>query len=139
MNRKPTSPLHPLVEHLIYGDIGEMPLNILGEECPSQEDYQRLGVEEDTRLQAAATVQAWLNDCLHKNGYIHDPERHEPSDLIPSWKKEAVQVVSEEPELPGEMPEEMWETIRNDRDAVTQALKIAVRETKAGIIKRILG
>ena len=42
-----------------------------------------------------------------------------------------------EPELPGSMPDEMWEAIRNDRDAMRQALVICVKETKAGIKSRL--
>ena len=38
-----------------------------------------------------------------------------------------------EPELPGEMPDEMWEAIQGDRDAVGEALRIAVRQTKQNI------
>lgn len=45
--------------------------------------------------------------------------------------------VYEESELPGEMPDEMWEAIKNDRDAVMHALRLAVRQTKEGIISRI--
>lgn len=44
--------------------------------------------------------------------------------------------IDDEPELPGDMSDEMWEAIRNDRDAVAQALRIAVRQTKDGIRKR---
>lgn len=78
--------MHPLVRHLIYGDIGEMPLNVLGDECPTQEDYQRLETEQETRLQAAATVQAWLEGRLHHSGYIHDPQRHGEGDKVPNEK-----------------------------------------------------
>lgn len=49
----------------------------------------------------------------------------------------AIKAVNDEPELPGEMPDEMWNAIRNDRDAVAEALRIAVRQTKSGIIKRM--
>lgn len=42
-----------------------------------------------------------------------------------------------EPELPGDMPDEMWEVMRNDRQAAAECLRIAVRQTKAGIIKRL--
>jgi len=42
-----------------------------------------------------------------------------------------------EPELPGDMPDEMWEAIRNDRDAMRKALVICVKETKAGIKSRL--
>ena len=44
--------------------------------------------------------------------------------------------VNEEPDLPNKMPDEMWEAIRNDRDAMENALKIAVLQTKSGIEKR---
>ena len=52
-------------------------------------------------------------------------------------KDAAIRAVNDEPELPGEMPDEMWNAIRNDRDAVAEALRIAVRQTKSGIIKRM--
>jgi hypothetical protein len=42
-----------------------------------------------------------------------------------------------EPELPGDIPDEMWDALRNDRDAMRQALVIAVKETKAGIKSRL--
>ena len=45
--------------------------------------------------------------------------------------------VESEPELPGDMPDEMWNAIRNDRVATSAALRIVVRQTKAGILKRI--
>ena len=45
--------------------------------------------------------------------------------------------IEREPELPGDMPDEMWEAIRNDRDAMRQALVIAVKETKANIKNRL--
>lgn len=48
-----------------------------------------------------------------------------------------IKAVQDEPELPGDMPDEMWEAIRNDRDAVRQAFVIAVRQTKDEIIRRI--
>ena len=49
----------------------------------------------------------------------------------------AIKAVNDEPELPGDMPDEMWNAIRNDRDAVAEALRITVRQTKSGIIKRM--
>lgn len=45
--------------------------------------------------------------------------------------------VEAEPELPGDMPDEIWEAIRNDRDALAETLRITVRLTKDGIRKRI--
>ena len=50
-----------------------------------------------------------------------------------------LQAVTDEPEVPGTMPDEMWEAIRDDRDAIENAIRIAVQQTKAGIRERILG
>jgi hypothetical protein len=52
----PPVALDQLVRHLIYGDIEEASLAILGEDCPSHEEYNALDVEQQTRLAAAATV-----------------------------------------------------------------------------------
>jgi len=51
--------------------------------------------------------------------------------------------INEEPELPGEMPEAMWQTIsyaveQDDMETLTELLRIIVRQTKAGIKKRAL-
>lgn len=45
--------------------------------------------------------------------------------------------IDAEPELPGEMPDAIWEAIRNDRAAVAETLRIAVRATKEGIMRRV--
>ena len=50
-----------------------------------------------------------------------------------------LKAVDDEPELPDEMPDEMWATIAGDRNAMEEALRIVVRQTKAGIRERILG
>jgi len=50
---------------------------------------------------------------------------------------EIVAAVDAEPELPGNMPDTMWELIRNDRDAFEELMRIVVRETKAGIRERL--
>lgn len=49
--------------------------------------------------------------------------------------------INEEPELPGEIPDELWEQIcsaagRGDKDLVTELLRIIVRQTKEGIKER---
>lgn len=71
------------------------------------------------------------------------------SDTIPSdpalaaeWatrreRERCCEAVREEPELPGDMPDEMWDAIRNDRDAMAAALRITVQQTKQGILSRI--
>ena len=55
----------------------------------------------------------------------------EPSDI-------ALSAIDSEPEVPGDMPDEMWKAIRNDRDAVQNAIRIAVQLTKKGIRERYL-
>ena len=52
------------------------------------------------------------------------------------------QIIATEPELPGEMPEEMWQAFvdainEGDRAFVMTALRVAVKETKDCILERI--
>lgn len=42
-----------------------------------------------------------------------------------------------EPELPGDMPDEMWDAIQHDKDAATEAMRIIVRQTRDGILRRL--
>lgn len=50
------------------------------------------------------------------------------------WVRE---MVEKEEELSGDMPDEMWEAIKNDRDATAQAMRIAVRCTKQNILTKL--
>jgi hypothetical protein len=52
-------------------------------------------------------------------------------------RERCLQAVEDEPELPGKMPDEVWERIRDDRDAVEDAIRNAVKFTKIGIWERI--
>ena len=50
--------------------------------------------------------------------------------------------VDSEPELPGDMPDELWELIKtavenDDRKGMSHILKTVVRQTKKGIKNRI--
>lgn len=54
-------------------------------------------------------------------------------------RERCLAAVSAGPELPGDMPDEMWDALSNDRDVATEALRIIVRQTKEGIINRIIG
>ena len=76
--------------------------------------------------------------------------------LLPGWRqradlllryKEEIKVldsqnlklrcaIDSEPELPDSMPDEIWEKVKNDRDALTELLRITVRKTKEGILTR---
>lgn len=51
--------------------------------------------------------------------------------------KLAHRAIDDEPEVPGPMPDEMWEAIRNDRDAMERAIRIGVQLTKQGIRDRL--
>jgi len=42
-------------------------------------------------------------------------------------------VIDKEPELPGDMPDDMWDAIKDDRDACQKAMQIIVRQTKDNI------
>ena len=42
--------------------------------------------------------------------------------------------IANEPELPGGMPDEMWDAIKGDRDATEEGMRIVVRRTKQGIL-----
>lgn len=43
-----------------------------------------------------------------------------------------------EPELPDEMPDEMWEACKSDRATMQEALRVVVRLTRDGILGRLL-
>jgi|SRR3990167_1372219 len=62
----------------------------------------------------------------------------EHSATIQTERDRCLSAVNAEPELPGEMPDAMWKVLSSDRDAATEALRIIVRQTKAGIRGRIL-
>lgn len=46
--------------------------------------------------------------------------------------------VDDEPEVPGAMPDEMWNVLSKDRAAMENAIRAAVQRTKSGIRERIL-
>jgi len=50
-----------LVKKLIYGDIEVVSLETLGDDCPSHEDFQKMDMEQQTRLAAAATVKDFID------------------------------------------------------------------------------
>ena len=54
-------------------------------------------------------------------------------------RERCLRAVKDEPELPEEMPDEIWAAIDGDRDAVAEAMRIVARQTKAGIRERIIG
>jgi hypothetical protein len=46
------------------------------------------------------------------------------------------EAIASESELPGDMPDEMWEHLRNNRNGIVKAMRLAVRLTKQGILER---
>jgi hypothetical protein len=53
-------------------------------------------------------------------------------------RDDVLKAIEDEPELPGDMPDEMWDALRgfayrDDREGMIEALRIAVRHTKKGI------
>jgi len=51
---------------------------------------------------------------------------------------EILRIIEDEPELPGKMEDELWQTFSGfDRDGLTQALRVLVRTTKDCISERI--
>lgn len=67
---------------------------------------------------------------------IEDPDEIIEA-IILKEKNRCIQAVNDEPDLPDDMPDEMWAAISNDRDAANELFRIVVRATKAGIINRI--
>ena len=51
--------------------------------------------------------------------------------------EEVIGVVESEPEMPDQMPDEMWDAIRNNRDACGESHRIAVRITKRNIVNNL--
>ena len=45
--------------------------------------------------------------------------------------------IEAEPELPDEMPDELWQAIRQDKAVAMKCLRLAVRQTKQGILRRL--
>ena len=49
----------------------------------------------------------------------------------------ALKAVDDEPELPGEMPDEVWEALRSDRVMMETIMRGVVQTAKQGIRDRI--
>lgn len=103
---------HPLIAHLLYGDLEAMPLSVLGDAGPLpferwlelneeeegiriaelgidfnhedylEERYQDYLVRYGLRHPMAAAVQAWLERRLHVSGHLWDRSKHLPSERV---------------------------------------------------------
>ncbi len=56
---------------------------------------------------------------------------------VSDFVNRCIQVVKDEPELPDEMPDEMFAAMCRDKKVATEAMRILVRETKGSIIKQL--
>lgn len=54
----------------------------------------------------------------------------------PVSDEEIEKIINDEPELPGTMPDEIW-LATQDKDSLTELLRITVRKTKEGILNRL--
>ncbi|NMB83277.1 MAG: hypothetical protein GYA14_15820 [Ignavibacteria bacterium] len=57
--------------------------------------------------------------------------------MKPLTKERVIEAIDVEPELPGEMPDEIYQSVQGDKDALAELLRITVGETKRGIRNRI--
>ena len=124
---------HPWLQHPLIGMVvcfkegGTTWYNRDGQiwEGPNASDYLQdwldLGFEECSEEEAKAT--------LKKN------KENKPATIT---IENALRAVDDEPEYTDKMPDEMWEAIKGDREAMTEALRITVRLTKKGIKDRIM-
>jgi hypothetical protein len=48
-----------------------------------------------------------------------------------------IKAIIDEPEYPEEMPDALWDLMKNDKDAVSNSLRNTVKLTKRGILERL--
>lgn len=70
--------------------------------------------------------------------YAHHHALAAQAERVRQLEEAVLRAIDAEPELPGPMPDDMWEVIKGDRTACTHALVVCVQETKAGIRERVL-
>ena len=58
--------------------------------------------------------------------------------IMRQFKRLVLISITEEPELPGDMPDGMWDDINGNRDVTNHAMQNVVRLTKNGITERFL-
>jgi hypothetical protein len=56
---------------------------------------------------------------------------------IKTMKDTFIKAINDEPEYPNEIPDEIFEKIKNDKDLITQALHLTIQITKDRIKERI--
>ena len=87
-----------------------------------EDDY---GTEEETH--GRSNAQAQLESCEKE----HDEVGREIKLLV-------LQAITDEPEYPSEMPDELWQKLKGNRVNASKAMRSTVRLTKNGITERFL-
>jgi len=81
-------------------------------------------------------------DCQAQSFYCAKDPAEARVKAIARWNRrhldKFIKAVDDEQELPGDMPDEMWQAIQNDRDAVCKAMQLSVLQTKNNIRNRIV-
>lgn len=78
--------------------------------------------------------------CIDTKAMIEEIERYRapsPVGTAPLRDAQILEAIDAEPELPGPMPMEMFQSLQHP-DTAAEAFRIMVRETKKGIRNRIL-
>ena len=85
---------------------------------------------------------SWAN--IENNGAVNSPgvnlwneAQDKSEDMTVLDTITVLKAIDDEPELPGFMPNEIWDSIKDDRNAAEQVMRIIIQETKKGIKKRL--
>ena len=70
-NRELMTNLDEMIIFVIYGDIWECPLEVLGAEGPTSEEFEEMDIEQQLRVQIAASLVAYRDGKLSKNGQLY--------------------------------------------------------------------
>lgn len=86
--------------------------------------------QNDSEKLAVAMMQEYAQEVVKNNAVLPNVSGSLPVEDV-------VKAINDEPELPGEMPDEIYQAVKNDKDALTELVRITVRETKKGILERL--
>ena len=93
-------------------------------------------MSEPTTILTVAEVEAMVENHNGRHDYDCDCISILAASHLALWRK-CEQAVDDEPEYPGEMPDEMYQAICSRKDVATEAMRITVRLTKQGIKRRM--
>lgn len=80
------------------------------------------------------------NDSKENDLFVREPlgyQSVEPKKVKLAERERCIKAVEAEEECPGNMPDDMWNVLKNDKGAVEFLIKETVRQTKTSIINRI--